>query len=164
MKYNSVVSLENPYRSWFWAAILAIIQEQSNPQLMQFWDSLAEVFFHNCCHGGQRRKGTRWKSSPQVFAHLAAECQNDHDHLPYQIQMANGKWSFDTSTEAAYPALLTRRVASMLKVFLQTRNCSFVPRPPRIKPWQSNIDSTSAGRSSCLNFRPLPAGFLTLPP
>ena len=36
--------------------------------------------------------------------------------------------------EAAYPDLLTRRVASLLKKFLQLRNCSFVPRPlPRIQ-------------------------------
>ena len=45
-KYNSVISLENPYRSWFWAAILAYVQAQNDPQLVKFWDSLAEVFFH----------------------------------------------------------------------------------------------------------------------
>ena len=66
-----------------------IIQEHSNPQLVPFWDSLAEVFFHNCCHGGQRRKGTRLKSMPTVFADLEAECQNDHEHLPYQVHMNN---------------------------------------------------------------------------
>ena len=64
MKHNSVISLENPYRSWFWAAILAYVQAQNNLDPVKFWDSLTEVFFHNCCHGGQRKKGTRWKSTP----------------------------------------------------------------------------------------------------
>jgi hypothetical protein len=57
MKYNSVISLENTYRSWFWAAILAYVQAQNNSDLTKFWDSLSEIFFHNCCHGGKERKG-----------------------------------------------------------------------------------------------------------
>ena len=36
MKYNSVISLENPYRSWFWAAILAYVQAQNNSDLTNF--------------------------------------------------------------------------------------------------------------------------------
>jgi hypothetical protein len=44
MKYNIAISLENPYRSWFWAAILALVQAQNNPALTRFWDSLTEVF------------------------------------------------------------------------------------------------------------------------
>ena len=31
MKYNSGISLENHYRSWFWAAILALAQTQKQP-------------------------------------------------------------------------------------------------------------------------------------
>ena len=75
MRHGSLVSLENPHRSWFWAAILATILKTNNTELVKFWDSLTDVFFHNCCHGGQRWKGTRWKSSPHVFDSLAAECQ-----------------------------------------------------------------------------------------
>ena len=45
-----------PYRSWFWAAILALVQAQNNPELTKFWDSLTEVFFHNCCHGGPQKE------------------------------------------------------------------------------------------------------------
>ena len=44
MRHGSVISLENPHRSWFWAAILAIILEINDPQLTNFWDSLHDVF------------------------------------------------------------------------------------------------------------------------
>jgi len=133
MQYNIAISLENPYRSWFWAAILALVQAQNNPALTKFWDSLTEVFFHNCCHGGQRKKGTRWKSSPGVFHTLSATCQNDHDHLPYQVHTEDGTWIFDTASEAAYPELLTQRVAAAIRNFLSPRNFSFAPPPnPRL--------------------------------
>ena len=133
MKYNIAISLENPYRSWFWAAILALVQARNNPSLTKFWDSLTEIFFHNCCHGGQRKKGTRWKSTPGVFHTLAAVCQNDHDHLPYQVHTENGAWIFDTSSEAAYPHLLTQRVAAALRTFLSQKEFSFTPPPnPRL--------------------------------
>ena len=134
MKYRSVISLENPYRSWFWAAILAYVQAQNNIDLTKFWDSLTEIFFHNCGHGGQRKKGTRWKSTPGVFTQLTAHCQNDHSHLPYQVQSQNGTWTFDTSTEAAYPQLLAARVAAAVKKFLLSKNLSFsLPPIPREK-------------------------------
>ena len=129
MRYSSVISLENPYRSWFWAAILAYVQAQNNVDLTKFWDSLTEIFFHNSCHGGQRKKGTRWKSTPGVFTQLTAHCQNDHDHLPYQVQSQNGTWTFDTSSEAAYPQLLAARVAAAVKKFLLTKNIPFFPPP-----------------------------------
>ena len=133
MKYNIAISLENPYRSWFWAAILALVQAQNNRALTQFWDSLTEVFFHNCCHGGQRKKGTRWKSTPGVFQMLEATCQNDHDHLPYQVHAENGSWIFDTASEAAYPRLLTQRVAAAIRKFLSPEKFSFAPPPnPRL--------------------------------
>ena len=126
--------LENPHRSWFWAAILAIILEAKDPKLTKFWDSLQDVFFHNCCHGGQRKKGTRWKSSPGVFDALSATCQNDHEHLPFQVNRIDGQWAFDTAAEAAYPSVLTKKVASLVKKLLEAQGRVFVPRPlPRIQ-------------------------------
>ena len=117
-----------PYRSWFWAAILALVQAQNNPELTKFWDSLTEVFFHNCCHGGHRKKGTRWKSTPQS---LPAVCQNDHEHLPYQVHSENGTWSFDTSSEAAYLELLTQSVASASRIFWHPKSFLFAPTQPQ---------------------------------
>eukprot|EP00435_Cladocopium_sp_Y103_P027530 s3375_g6.t2 len=133
MRYGSIVSLENPHRSWFWAAVLVYIKQTGDTDLLKFWDSLTEVFFHNCCHGGQRRKGTRWKSSPGIFSALQATCQNDHEHLPYQVLSSDAGWPFDTSLEAAYPKLLTDRVAHLVQLALQHKGYSFVPPAnPRI--------------------------------
>ena len=81
-----------------------------------------------------KEKGTRWKSTPGVFTQLTAHCQNDHDHLPYQVQSQNGTWTFDTSSEAAYPQLLAARVAAAVKKFLLTKNIPFsLPPNPREK-------------------------------
>ena len=71
-------------------SLLAYVQAQNKLILQNFWHSLTEIFFHNCCHGGQRKKGTRWKSAPGVFTQLTAHCQNDHNHLRYQVQSQNG--------------------------------------------------------------------------
>ena len=112
---------------------MALVQEQTNPDLTKLSDSLTEIFFHNCCRGGQRKNGTRWKSTPTAFHSLTAICQNDHEHLPYQTHADNGTWSFDTSSEAAYPELLTQRVPSAVRKFLESKNISFQPLPlPRI--------------------------------
>eukprot|EP00435_Cladocopium_sp_Y103_P060513 s739_g22.t1 len=105
----------------------------SDTKLLQFWDSFTEVFFHNCCHGGQRRKGTRWKSSPGLFSALEATCQHDHEHLPYQVLPSDAGWTFDTSMGAAYPKLLTDRVATLVQQALQSKGYSFIaPINPRI--------------------------------
>ena len=97
------------------------------------WDSLHDVFFHNCCHGGQRKKGTRWKSTPGVFDALSAVCQNDHEHFPFQVTRLDGQWAFDTAAEAAYPGVLTKRVAHLVKLVLEIQGRTFVPRPlPRL--------------------------------
>eukprot|EP00435_Cladocopium_sp_Y103_P026492 s3071_g6.t1 len=78
-------------------------------------------------------KGTRWKSSPGVFSALEAVCQNDHEHLPYQVLSSDAGWTFDTSLEAAYPKLLTDRVAHLVQLALQHKGYSFVPPAnPRI--------------------------------
>ena len=72
------------------------------------------ITFHACCHGGRRRKHTGWLSTPGVFDQLAAQCQNDHDHLPFGVSSKQGKWHFDTSDERVYPRLLAQRAAACL--------------------------------------------------
>jgi hypothetical protein len=55
------------------------------------------------------KEGNSLEVHPEVFNALAAVCQDDHEHLPYQIREEQGAWSFDTASEAAYPELLTHR-------------------------------------------------------
>ena len=69
-----------------------------------------------------------------TFLILWPQNANDHEHLPFLLNMTSGQWSFDTSAEAAYPTLLTQRVASLVKQFLENKGRVFVPRPlPRLK-------------------------------
>ena len=89
------------------------------------------ISFPQLLSWGSSKKGTRWKSSPGVFDALSAECQNDHEHLPFQLTMPDGQWSFDTAAEAAYPDL-TKRVASLVKKILENKGRTFIPRP---QPW-----------------------------
>ena len=80
------------------------------------------------------KKGTRWKSAPGVFTQLTAHCQNDHNHLRYQVQSQNGTWTFDISTEAAYPQLLAARFAAAVKKFCYAKIFPFfLPPIPRGK-------------------------------
>ena len=70
-----------------------------------------------------RRKATGWLGGTAgVYTALEATCQNDHVHELWGIHWAAGTWVFDTSAEAAYPALLAQRaVECMLKVVTQRK-------------------------------------------
>ena len=94
---------------------------------------------------GGRKKGTRWKSSPAVFDALSAVCQDDHEHLPFQVTLTEGQWSFDAAAEAAYPDLLTKRVASLVKRFWKIRAAPLYPDHCHgSKPWQYRINNTKS--------------------
>ena len=102
--------------------------------LLSFGIHSQKFSFTTAAMAAKGKKGTRWKSTPGVFTQLTAHCQNDHSHLPYQVQSQNGTWTFDTSTEAAYPQLLAARVAAAVKKFLLSKNLSFsLPPIPREK-------------------------------
>ena len=61
-----------------------------------------------------RRKNTGWLSTKGVFAALQAQCKNDHPHASWGVNWKDGKWTFDTASEAAYPVLLAQRAAACL--------------------------------------------------
>ena len=52
---NIVVSIENPARSWLWAALVKLTVEHS-PEAAKALNALERVEFHACCHGSTRRK------------------------------------------------------------------------------------------------------------
>ena len=115
MGTQCVVSFENPARSWFWAAMTALVLKWHKPSLTTFWSSLRDVEFDTCCHGGSRKKLTRWKSTQGIFDTLQKFCSGDHEHEPYQVRWNGSHWTFDTASEAAYPSTLCRTVAEILK-------------------------------------------------
>lgn len=64
---------------------------------------------------------------------MSAVCQNDHEHLPFQVTMIDGPWAFNTVAEATQ-VHSPKKVASLVKRLLETKDRAFVPRPlPRIQ-------------------------------
>lgn len=95
-------SVENPRGSYMWS-------------LPAFGRLRAEGFkcvdFQACAHGSRRPKWTTWFTNSSIFDSLEAVCPGDHEHASWGVQCKDGTRSFATAEEAAYPALLCRRVA-----------------------------------------------------
>ena len=127
-KKQVVVSIENPFSSYLWAALVQLTMRHSL-EAMQIYNKLEMVRFHSCCHGSRRKKDTGWLSTPGVFADLNAVCQGDHDHDPWGVTYQMGQWKFDTASEAAYPALLAQRAAACLVVYAKSKGWSLISRP-----------------------------------
>ena len=122
------VSIENPFGSYLWAALVKLTMEHSR-QAMTLYNKLEMVRFHSCCHGSKRRKDTGWLSTPGVFKPLYAVCANDHAHEPWGISWSMGMWKFDTSSEASYPSLLAQRATACLVKTATTRGFALNPKP-----------------------------------
>ena len=122
------ISIENPFGSYLWAAMVKLTMEHSK-QAMSRYNRLEMVRFHSCCHGSRRRKDTGWLSSPMVFKALYATCMNDHPHDPWGVSWQIGMWKFDTSSEASYPTLLAQRAAACLVHYANDRNWNLQPQP-----------------------------------
>ena len=127
-KKQVVISVENPFSSYLWAALIQLTMGHSL-EAMQIYNKLEMVRFHSCCHGSRRKKDTGWLSTPGVFADLNAVCQGDHDHDPWGVTYQMGHWKFDTASEAAYPALLSQRAATCLVVHAKSKGWSLASRP-----------------------------------
>ena len=123
-----VISIENPFGSYLWAAMVQLTMEHSK-QAMSLYNRLEMVRFHSCCHGSRRRKDTGWLSTPAVFSALCAMCNNDHPHDPWGVSWQMGMWKFDTSSEASYPALLAQRATTCLVKYAQDHHWNLQPQP-----------------------------------
>ena len=122
------VSIENPFGSYLWAALVKLTMEHSR-KAMALYNKLEMVRFHSCCHGSRRRKDTGWLSTPDVFKPLYAVCANDHTHEPWGVSWSMGMWKFDTSSEASYPSLLAQRAAACLVKFATSKGFILSPKP-----------------------------------
>ena len=107
-----VFSVENPWRSWFWAVLVHLARQESLAAC-KIINSLQTVLFDNCCHGATRKKRSRIDATQPTYLQLAADCDGSHNHEPYNITYNDG-WKFDTAIEGAYPDLLCQRMASLL--------------------------------------------------
>ena len=125
---NIIVSIENPWNSWLWSALVALARRNSD-LACKLYNQLVFVQFHACCHGSTRRKNTGWLSTDKIFSSLQAQCQNDHVHASWGVHWKDGRWTFDTSSEASYPTLLAQRAAACLAKAALERGYTLTKQP-----------------------------------
>ncbi len=65
---------------------------------MQNW--VLWVYFHSCCHGGDRKKHAAFLTSCPGFRGLEAVCDDQHEHATWGLIRHEGKVIFATSREA----------------------------------------------------------------
>ena len=103
------VTIENPTNSLFWIipCMVALLEDLGG----------YDCIFDNCCHGGARKKNSRfWGSFPWLLP-LSAKCPGEslHKHKSWQPTVVDGKVIYPTSEEAAYPILLCTRMAEIVR-------------------------------------------------
>ena len=136
------ISIENPFGSYLWAAMVKLTMEHSR-QAMSLYNRLEMVRFHSCCHGSRRKKDTGWLSSPGVFKALYATCMDDHPHDPWGVNWTMGMWKWDTASEASYPALLAQRAAACLVQYAKDCNWNL-----QLQPRLHDLSNASIGKQS----------------
>ena len=113
-RVNALVVLENPTRSWLWAILAALVKQSSNKAFIDWYFQTRNVDFSACMHGGSRPQSTRLRTSCKQLLQLQKECDNKHVHKQWTITLGADSWNFATASEAEYPALLSRRIATIL--------------------------------------------------
>lgn len=168
-----IFSIENPANSWLWAALVQLTLQHSM-EAATLYNSLEKVTFHACCHGSTRRKETGWLATKGVYSSLHAICQYDHPHDSWGVRWNNGSWAFDTSLEAAYPMLLSQRVAACLAVVAKQRGYT-LGAPQRLHDLSTAVQGKQSKKHPALisefhHFEqhvasnPVPEGSKLLPP
>ena len=79
-----------------------------------------DVIFDSCCHGGARKKNTRFWCTADWFTGLAATCPgpNAHFHKSWTPTVVDNAVQYPTAEEAAYPKLLCHRLAECFRAAL----------------------------------------------
>ena len=147
------VSIENPFGSYLWAALVKLTMEHSK-QAMSHYNRLEMVRFHSCCHGSKRRKDTGWLST-QASSNLFTQFVQTTIPTNLGVSWSMGVWRFDTSSEASYPSLLAQRAAACLVKYATDRRFVLSPRP-RLH----DLSTASLGKQS-LGARISPSVFST---
>ena len=109
VQHGIVCSVENPENSLFWLF----------PDIQQVMQSVGgySISFHNCMHGGKRKKLTKWWATQDVFSSLQSLCDDQHQHAKWNPIQQGSALQFPTAEEAAYPQLLCKRVAAVLQQY-----------------------------------------------
>ena len=79
-------------------------------EINTFW-----IDFHSCAHGRRRDKLTRLWSNKDWRSSLQLSCDKMHPHASCRPSIVDGKLSFPTTEEAAYPWLFRERVVRLVE-------------------------------------------------
>ena len=163
---SCVFSLENPSNSWMWNVLFVYVQQLNDQRFLQAWTNMFAVQFSNCAHGGERPKQTTWRSTHDVYNHLAKPCPGNHEHKPYQVTKSFGTWTFDTAAESEYPWLLCIRLCQALHAKFSKCFDLSPPKKPTVGHTQNKHQRTLIPEYRCItNQTPHPLDeFKLLPP
>ena len=95
-----IVVFENPVRSWLWQLLAMLVKQTNNKDFIDWYFSFHEVVFAACMFGGKRDKYTKLLVSSDFLNSTSCECDGLHEHLPWGVEKADGKWSFATAADA----------------------------------------------------------------
>ena len=111
-KLGVVCTIENPSNSLFWKV----------PYIADMICDLGgyDLVFDSCCHGGSRKKSTKFWCTHDWFLGLAATCpgNDSHFHKSWAPTVVDGVVQYPTAEEAAYPELLCQRLAESFRAAL----------------------------------------------
>ena len=98
--------IENPKNSYFWDL----------PEVKQLLEQagVEDVIYQACMHGGARPKRTQLLGTLPGSRQLALLCDGGHQHEAWGVRRSQGRWHFDTASEAVYPYLLCQRLARLI--------------------------------------------------
>ena len=104
-QHDILCSVENPENSLFCFF----------PEMVEAMSEAAghSISFHNCMHGGKRKKLTKWWSNKDVFSELQSLCDGKHPHAQWNPVQQGTALQFPTAEEAAYPHVLCKRIAAV---------------------------------------------------
>ena len=105
---GAFVFIENPTNSYVWQVpcIKAVVRPS--------WRSTSQPF--KCvCTGANRDKKTSFLHNCRDLCQLGVMCDHSHDHKAWKVSKSlDGRWQYDTASEAEYPLLLCQRVAIII--------------------------------------------------
>ena len=136
-----IVFIENPTGSYMWLV----------PCIKALFEFAGVFFttFHVCMHGGDRDKRTSLLHNCPELCALALRRDKQHKHKDWSVSKSlDGKWQYDTSSEAEYPLLLTQRIAAIVSKVAVRRGLpiNLEPRGPVVVQKSSNTWKVAAGR------------------
>ena len=133
---GTVVTIENPSRSWLWAVMALLVKhfadERNCPDFKTWYFNFTDVLFDACMHGGTRAKSTKLLVSDPAFTKLAILCDETHQHEAWTLERNQESWIFATAAEAAYATLFCNRYAECAATLVEPQSLKYTARLLRL--------------------------------